>query len=128
MPAKHPYAVHGLRPFTADEARLLSFVVSHEHPDRMHEIDGLMVVGRCGCEKCPTILLGRGPQALPEGPSYDLTHIVYVGANLQGVAVAVALLERLGRFSELEAWSFSGEEVRSWPRPEDLQPTGDVVH
>lgn len=129
MSVNYPYAVPCFRPFTADETRLLTYVVSREHPARMRELEGLMVIGRCGCQECPTILLGRSPQLLPSSPSYDLTHIVYVGVNPQGVSVAVALLERRGQFSELEAWSFGGEAVRSWPRPEDLQPTArDLRH
>ena len=127
MPAKHPYAVPCLRPFTPDENHLLNYVVRREHPARLHELDGLMVIGRCGCQQCPTILLGRGIQVLPTSPCYDITHVVYMGENPQGVIVAVALLERFGQFSELEAWSFGGDAVRSWPRPEALVPAANFL-
>ena len=128
MHTKFAYAVPCLRPFTVEESSLLNYVVKHEHPARMDELEGLMVIGRCGCEKCPTILLGRGPKVLPTSPCYDLTHIVYLGMNQQGVMVAVALLERGGQFSELEAWSFAGDAVLSWPRPEDLESTAMFLH
>ena len=39
----------------------------------------------------------------------------YVGRDKGGVLVGVALLERNGKLSELEAWSPSGADIRAWP-------------
>jgi len=48
----------------------------------------------------------------------------YIGINAVGLVVGVALLERQGELSELEAWSPAGDDIDQWPRIESLKRVG----
>jgi hypothetical protein len=107
-----PYAVPHRRELSGEEAALL---LGQEAPDRVAELEGLKVVARCGCGKCPTILLGHGTAAEPltSGPMTEVAS--YRGRNTEGVTVGVVLIDRNGKLAELEAWSPEGSDIVSWP-------------
>lgn len=102
------------------EQSILRKLVESEIPERLPEIDRLVVVARCGCGACPTVLLSAEPfgQALT-GKHKELAS--YRGINAEGVEVGVILLERKGKIAELEAWSPHGESIFSWPAPSALR-------
>lgn len=117
-----PYCMPHHRALRAEELALLRHLVDRDAPSRRPEIAGLVVVGRCGCGSCPTVMFGTSfEQApIPSRPFRELAH--HMGLNDEGVLVGVVLLEREGRISELEAWSPWGAPVRAWPRPQALSP------
>jgi hypothetical protein len=113
--SKHiPYSKPYRRPLSDLEKRLLAHILAAEHPERLAEINALHVVARCGCGQCPTVLFGQGPDADPvQGPEIEISS--YRGRNIDGIDVAVTLLERDGKLAELEAWAPVGGDIRSWP-------------
>jgi hypothetical protein len=120
MPTPFPYSVPERRSLNSEERQILAFLIQEVAPDRLGEVAELKVVARCGCGKCPTVLFGRSL----DDPPLTGTHrqiASYRGVNTDGVDVGVVLLERKGVLSELEAWSPTGDEIRSWPPVDALQ-------
>lgn len=117
--AQHmPYSVAHRRELSSEERALLRLLV----PMREAEIEALKVVARCGCGKCPTVLFGPTLEAEPLTGSPFRELATYRGLNADGVDVAVTLVERDGRLSELEAWAPVDGEIRSWPSLNALTP------
>jgi len=117
-----PYAIELQRNLTEVERDLLVFLLRQEMPQQVTKVDSLKVIGRCGCGKCPTILIGQGQHPFPTiGEFKEIAN--YIGKNSQGVLAGVALLEREGGLFELEAWSPSGDNVMQWPMVTSLERT-----
>lgn len=113
--ADTPYSIPLQRPLSSEELQLVSFLLEREAPSRLAEVGSLGVVARCGCGKCPTVMFGADTSL----PFSELAN--YVGRDSRGVLVGVALLERNGKLSELEAWSPSGVDIRAWPELSSLE-------
>lgn len=107
--ADTPYSIPHQRPLAPEELQLVSFLLEREASLRFSEIDSLRVEARCGCGKCPTVMFGADTSQ----PFSEIAN--YVGRDKGGALVGVALLERNGKLSELEAWSPSGADIRAWP-------------
>ena len=115
MPPHQPYRIALRRELSAEEQALLRHILEREAPKRVQEIASLKVIARCGCGKCPTVIFGCSIESEPR-PAMPFTEVAnYMGRNAEGVLVGVALLEREGHLSELEAWSPEGDDVTSWP-------------
>lgn len=118
--ADTPYAITLQRDLTETEKALISFLLQQEAPGRLPQLEKIKVVGRCGCGKCPTVLLGLSQQSGPKlGPFKELAN--YVGKTTTGMVVGVALLEREDELAELEAWSPRGDDVSQWPDVASLE-------
>ncbi len=114
-----PYAIEHQRQLSEEERNLVSFLLENEAPQYLSQLTFLLVIDRCGCGKCPTIMLGTQGHEVPEfGESTKLAD--YIGKADDGVLVGVMLFERNGVISELEAWSPAGEDIRKWPAIENL--------
>lgn len=109
------YSIPHRRALSGEEVTLLRYLLDHEAPSRLAELEGLRVVARCGCGKCPTVLFGHGTSAEPltSGPMTEVAS--YRGRNAEGVTVGVVLIDRGGKLAELEAWSPEGNDIASWP-------------
>jgi hypothetical protein len=109
------YSIPHHRALSGEEAALLRFLLDHEAPSRVTELDTLKVVARCGCGMCPSILFGHGSSTEPvtSGPIAEVAS--YRGRNAEGLTVGVVLIDRNGKLAELEAWSPEGEDIASWP-------------
>jgi len=117
--AQHiPYSVPQRRELSGEERSLLRLLA----PDRQPEIEGLKVVARCGCGQCPTVLFGASLEAEPVTGSPFEELATFRGTNAEGVDVAVTLVQRKGRLSELEAWAPAGGTIASWPSVSALKP------
>jgi hypothetical protein len=115
-----PYSIEDRRSLTTAEIELLRFLLGQECPARLQEIDRLHVVARCGCGECPTVLFSGEANGEPKtGPFHELAS--FSGRNNRGELVGVALLERAGEISELEAWSPEGSDITAWPPIKHLQ-------
>jgi hypothetical protein len=121
MQQHQPYSIPLRRELSAEERALLVHILDREAPDRIPEIAMLKVVARCGCGKCPTVIFGESMDAEPRAAMPLVEVANYMGLNAEGLLVGVALLEREGFLSELEAWSPKGGEVVSWPEPGELE-------
>lgn len=115
--ADTPYSIPYQRPLSSEERQLIAFLLEREAPSRLSEIDSLEIVARCGCGQCPTVMFGSGNYQ----PFSEIAN--YVGLDDQGTLVGVALLERDGKLSELEAWSPSGVDISAWPVLSSLERT-----
>jgi hypothetical protein len=126
MQARQPYSLPLKRDLSSEERALVEFIVEREAPTRVADIASLKVIGRCGCGECPTVIFGDSLAAepLPARPFIEIAN--YFGKNRDGVLVGVALLERGGRMSELEAWSPEGADITSWPAPSALARIDDT--
>ena len=114
-----PYAVEHQRQLSEEERNLVSFLLENEAPQYLSQLASLLVIDRCGCGKCPTIMFGSQGHEVPEfGEFTKLAD--YIGKADDGVLVGVMLFERNGVISELEAWSPAGEDIRKWPAIENL--------
>lgn len=113
-----PYTVPHKRDLSSEERSLLRLLA----PDRQSEIESLKVVARCGCGQCPTVLFGPSLEAEPTTGSPFEELATYRGNNAEGVDVAITLVQRNGRLSELEAWAPAGGTVVSWPSISALKP------
>jgi hypothetical protein len=109
------YSIPHRRALSGEEIALLRFLLDREAQNRVAELEALTVVARCGCGKCPTILLGDAASAEPvtSGPKTEVAS--YRGRNAEGVTVGVVLIDRNGKLTELEAWSPEGNDISSWP-------------
>ena len=110
-----PYSIPLRRELSGEERGLLQYILEREAPDRVSEIAKLKVVGRCGCGQCPTVIFGSSLDADPRAARPFVEIANYLGRNSEGVGVGIALLEREGHISELEAWSPEGADVAAWP-------------
>ncbi len=108
------YCIEHKRELSEEEKDILKHVLSgsalRPYAD---QVDSLKIVARCGCGKCPTVLFGQSFEDGPVSSGQDL--IQYQGVNLDGEVVGVTVMEASGRLTELEASSFSGGDVWSWP-------------
>ena len=126
MNTVQPYSIPLRRELSAEEGALLVHILEREAPARLSEVARLKVVARCGCGKCPTVIFGPSLEAepLPARPFVEIAN--YLGRNRDGVLVGIALLEREGQVSELEAWSPEGGEVTAWPGVSELERVGET--
>jgi len=82
------------------------------------QLEGLRVVGRCGCGACPTVFF---EEHRPDKPYRDVA--LYSGRDASGGLVGVALMESHGRLSQLEFYSVDGHERWAVPEPSSIEPT-----
>jgi hypothetical protein len=81
------------------------------------QLASLIVVGRCGCECCPTVFF----QSHSEGDAeHDL--VSFVGPDFSGGLTAAVLMEKNGVLSQLEFYSVDGHDPWSIPMVESLAP------
>lgn len=77
----------------------------------------LVVVGRCGCGRCPTIFF----RSYTEGDrERDLVSVA--GQDSTGGLVAAVLLESDGTLSQLEFYSIDGHDPWFTPKAQSLAP------
>lgn len=111
----YPYCIPERRELTPVEEELLAFLLSKANLPGV-SVDALVVVARCGCGTCPTILFGEsfGDDPITSRKSSPVVDLVGRAAN--GTLVGVVLLAtKEGKVTELEAWSVDGGEIDEWP-------------
>jgi hypothetical protein len=80
------------------------------------QIPGLKVVGRCGCALCPTVFFEPASRSEPE-----TVLVSYAGNDQTGGCVAVVLLQKSGRISQLEFYSVAGHDPWFVPAVDALE-------
>jgi hypothetical protein len=100
----HKAPVPDSRPLSAQEAKLLSWLLDHGKPSArqyLREVDGLRVVSRCGCG-CASIDFIQAPGA----PVEVLSDHQWRDAD--GHLFGVFTFEKQGKLAGLELWSIDG--------------------
>ena len=108
------YWIPDKRDLTRTEFALLEFLI-RQVEEINTSVKDLKVIARCGCGKCPTILLG---QSLNDEPIYSEdadTRLDWSGRAENGTLVGIGMFAKDGMPTELEAWSVDGGHVESWP-------------
>jgi hypothetical protein len=105
------------RPLSETERAVIERLASDLGAKYKVQLPGLLVVGRCGCERCPTIFF----QSHING---DREHNLasFTGQDLTGGLVAAVLLEKEGMLSQLEFYSIDGHDPWFIPEVKSLAP------
>ena len=122
------YCIPHRRELTEEERKLLRFLLADDSVLAL-QIDRLLVVARCGCGQCPTILFGESLDDEPlTGVGAKTADIIadYYGPAENGTTVGVTLHEREGKLAELEASVVHGGDIEGWPPIDSLIPVRQV--
>jgi len=115
------YCIEHKRELNEEEKKILRHLLSQpEHDLYFNQIESLCVIARCGCGRCPTIMLGESYKDEPKPSGHNL--VQYYGTNSEGEVVGVTVMVASGKITELEASSFSGGDINSWPPTMNLVP------
>ncbi|AZQ63808.1 hypothetical protein EI427_16715 [Flammeovirga pectinis] len=114
------YSIPIKRKLKNEEYKLLEYLFKKEKKDFLDILPEIVVIGRCGCGKCPTIQFGLNYES-------DLIHgkniIDYYGLSKNGNLIGVSILGNEYQPSELEFWSIDGvEEITEIPDITTLKP------
>jgi hypothetical protein len=99
------------RQLSSTERGVVELIVSNEVPELRVQLNGLRVVGRCGCGACPTVFFQ--PHVAGER-EHEIAS--YSGNDATGGIVGVLLWQKNGRLSQLEFYSVDGHDP--WAIPE----------
>lgn len=124
MPSFNPTPVAEGRSLTPEERILLEWLVEHGDSEGRafsSQLEGIRVVGGCGCG-CPTIALGvEGAKEATAGPSQILAD--FLGETPDGWQAGILLHAREGKLSELEVYNLSEHDgPYSLPTIDSLKP------
>jgi hypothetical protein len=106
-----------IRPLTSAERAVIEHLVEGAPEHHRAQVEHLVVAGRCGCGKCPTIFFEPHHEGARET---DL--VSYSGRDATGGLVAAVLLEKEGRLSQLEFFPIDGHDPWGIPAAETLEP------
>ena len=106
-----------VRPLSQVERSIVLRLVSEKAPDFKHQLDQLVVVGRCGCGVCPTVFFQHY-----DAESRERKVASYMGQDSSGGEVGALLFENDGRLSQLDIYSVDGHEPYGAPEPASLRP------
>ncbi len=104
-----------VRPLSTAEREVLARMVQGLSVSYQTQAKRLMVVGRCGCGKCPTVFFEPHVAGDRE---HEL--VSYQGSDAFGGVVGALLLEKDGRLSQLEFFSADGHEPWAIPFADTL--------
>jgi hypothetical protein len=114
------YSIPEKRELSEIEVQLLSHLFKMEKPEWISLIGNLNVIARCGCGKCPTILLGETPDS-----EIQIENLIidYIGKSPNGQEIGISLFGTDTMPTELEFYSLDGEfDVKEIPMVETLRP------
>ena len=84
---------------------------------RASEASSLMVLGRCGCNACPTVFF----RSVAEG-AHEQDIGSWHGVDAYGGVVGVALTEEAGELTQLEVFTLDGHEPWGLPAVGSVAP------
>lgn len=105
------------RPLTIAERGVLTRLLDRAPEIYRAQASHLMVVGRCGCGRCPTIFFEPS-----EVDDRETELVTCSGRDSENGLVAAVLLEKQGRLSQLEFYSIDGHDPWGIPDCETLEP------
>ena len=115
---KFPFFIAtAVRDLTDDERETVYKLLEKAEPEFSEQVAKLRVIGRCGCGECPTVFFEPHQPSIHE---QDLS--TYAGTDKEGGIVAVVLMQKQGRLSQLEFYSVDGRDPWFPPRAQDLEP------
>ncbi|MCM4164802.1 MULTISPECIES: hypothetical protein [unclassified Arenibacter] len=113
------YSIPDKRELTKSEIEFLTFLFEKEKSEWTNLIRNLKVIARCGCGKCPTIILGKTFDS--EIQKGNLI-IDYVGKSKSGELIGISVFGTEQMPTELEFYSIDGEsEILERPEIETLK-------
>ena len=118
--ADFPYCIPEKRDLTSTEYGLLEYLLKQVDGVTVEACE-LKVVARCGCGKCPTILLGKSMHDAPITSKDSQAAMDWSGRAENGTLVGIGIFVKDGMPTELEAWSVDGGDVDAWPPIEAIQ-------
>ena len=115
------YSIRHERELNNDEEELLRFLFSKRKTEWLDIINRIKVIARCGCGRCPTILLGTSFD--DEIKTNQPLLIDYLGYGINGQKIGVSVFGNEAGPTELEFWSPDGyKDVERIPTLETLEP------
>lgn len=106
-----------VRPLAPNERAVLVRLSRGQSEHYRAQAEHVVVVGRCGCGKCPTVFFEPHREGDRET---DL--VSYSGRDGSGGLVAAVLLAKEGRLSQLEFYPIDGHDPWGIPAAETLEP------
>lgn len=101
--------------------RMLLKVLATDSVEIAAHVDKLIVVARCGCGTCPTILFGNSLDDVPIASNKSERSKEWMGRLITGQMVAIQLHVSDGIPVELEAWSPEGADIVDWPELDSIK-------
>jgi hypothetical protein len=113
------YSIPDKRELTKPETEFLTYLFGKEKPEWNNLIGNLKVIARCGCGKCPTIIIGKTFDS--EIKKGNLI-IDYAGKGKNGELIGISVFGTDQMPTELEFYSIDGEsEITEMPKIETLK-------
>ena len=104
------------RSLTPEERAVVECVITEAAPELLAALPDLRVVGRCGCEACPTVFFQSHE---PSESEHEVAS--YAGKDESGGVVGVVLWEKHGKPSQLEFYSADGHDPWHIPSATTLE-------
>lgn len=111
-----PHSSPEMRPLSEQERQFLSHLLRTNAPDRLGELDGLSVIGRCGCGQCPGIIFASHLESAAE--PYLVADMITLAQP--DAPVGVMLWGTDSRLISLEFCSYGDSNAMELPAVADL--------
>lgn len=109
------FASTAARALSEHEYAVVAQLLVEQNDDLRAQLNHLVVVGRCGCEACPTIFF----QPHKEG-DHEYSLVDAFAKDETGGVVGVSLFVKDGLLSQLEVFTADGHDPYFLPRPENF--------
>ncbi len=107
------YSISNKREMTKSETEFLTYLFGKEKPEWINLIGNLKVIARCGCGKCPTIILGKTFNS--EIKKGNLIKD-YEGKGKNGELIGISVFGTEQMPTELEFYSLDGKsDIKELP-------------
>jgi hypothetical protein len=101
------------RPLSEEEKQYLIILFQNARPEWHNLLDQLTVIARCGCNNCPTILLGNNVNDQPISNQPIIAELF--GSDMNGELVDVVLYGNDNKPTELEFTSYGSHNLTELP-------------
>jgi hypothetical protein len=113
------YSIPDKRELTKSEIEFLTYLFGKEKSEWTNLIGNLKVIARCGCGKCPTIILGKTFDSEIQNGNLIID---YVGKGKNGELIGISVFGTDQGPTELEFYSIDGKsEITEIPKIETLK-------
>lgn len=107
------YSIPYKRPLSEEEKQYLTLLFQKSKPKWLNLLAQLTVIARCGCNNCPTILLGLNEEDSPLPNQKVVAELT--GTNQNDEPIEVVLFGNESKPTELEFVSYGGHKLTNIP-------------